>query len=200
MIKTLPVSVSTFVCVILCFPVLRAQESHPVPNPTVNSPSRPKTQRVSPVVELLSSVHRLEQELAFQRTKGLERWEYKDAYLYWLRQRSYPNDTINWNAYLRAFSQKALMPKAHFRPAPGFAAAVSERPVWEFLGPVRLPVPYRQYYGEGWTSGRVNGIAFADNDTIYVASAGGGLWKSPDRGKTWQPLSDSWQNTKSSSV
>jgi photosystem II stability/assembly factor-like uncharacterized protein len=200
MVRTDAISVSTLICIILCWVGLHAQESHPVSTPPPNSPSQPKTQRVSPVMELLSSVHRLEQELAFERTKGPKRWEYKDAYLYWLRQRSYPNDTINWRAYLQAFSQKALMPKARFRPAPGLAAAVSERPVWQFLGPVRLPVPYRQYYGEGWTSGRVNGIAFANDDTIYVASAGGGLWKTPDKGKTWQPLSDSWENTKSSAV
>jgi photosystem II stability/assembly factor-like uncharacterized protein len=150
------------------------------------------------------SVAALEEDLAAERTRGQGHgaWEFQDAHLYWLRQRAYPNDTINWMAYVRAFVQLASMPKFRVKSPPGLAAV--PQPRWEFEGPTNLPVPYRQYYGEGMTSGRVNDAAFDPNDdkTLYVASAGGGLWKSSDQGQTWKPLSDNglWDNTTTSSV
>ncbi|HLW36601.1 MAG TPA: hypothetical protein VKS98_13185, partial [Chthoniobacterales bacterium] len=41
-------------------------------------------------------------------------------------------------------------------------------------------------------SGRITGIAAhpTDANTIYVASAGGGVWKTTDAGTTWAPLTD----------
>jgi len=40
-------------------------------------------------------------------------------------------------------------------------------------------------------SGRVTALAFgADPSTIYVGSAGGGVWKSTNSGLTWDPLTD----------
>jgi hypothetical protein len=154
----------------------------------------------SPTIQLLSSVQKLEQELTVEKKEGVERWKYRDAYLYWLRQRAYPNDTINWNAYVRAFAQRLVMPKLFFRSKPTAGVAPPEKLIWEFVGPVRLPVPYRQFYGQGWTSGRVSGVTFANDKTIYLASAGGGVWKTTDKGQTWKVLSDSWENTKTSSV
>ena len=162
----------------------------------------------SSLVVHLFSVSALEEDVAADRTHWARdmgstgREEYEDAHLYWLRQRSYPNDTINWMAYVRAFVQLATMPRFRVKSPPGVAAV--PQPRWEFEGPTNLPVPYRQYYGEGLTSGRVNDAAFDPNDgnTFYVASAGGGLWKSIDRGQTWKPLSDGdpWDNTTTSSV
>jgi photosystem II stability/assembly factor-like uncharacterized protein len=166
------------------------------------------------------SVKHLEAEIAFRKTlfpekaqSGVEREilghpeleNYREAYLYWLRQRSFPYDTINWSAYLHAFTQQALMLRATFRLPPHVAGvAPPQPPTWEFLGPTQLPVPYRQYYGEGFNSGRVNGIAIDPKDSkiIYLAAAGGGLWRTVDKGQTWTPLSDTdqWDNTKVSSV
>jgi len=155
----------------------------------------------------LVSVHRLEQQIASARARGLKEWNYRDAHLDWLRQRAYPNDTVDWRAYTAAFAQRTLMPFAQFRLAPGLRPGVQPgaQPRWEFLGPRNLPVPYEQFYGQGSTSGRVNGVAFdpSADGVIYIASAGGGAWKrtkSSDSTWTWTPLSDSWKNLKTSSV
>ncbi|MDD3876797.1 MAG: T9SS type A sorting domain-containing protein [Bacteroidales bacterium] len=50
---------------------------------------------------------------------------------------------------------------------------------WENFGPVK-------------GSGRIISIAFhpTDSNTIYVGSAGGGLWKTINYGQTWVPLTD----------
>ena len=42
-------------------------------------------------------------------------------------------------------------------------------------------------------SGRIAGIAAdpADGNTLYIAAAGGGVWKTTDGGSTWNPLTDS---------
>ena len=42
-------------------------------------------------------------------------------------------------------------------------------------------------------SGRVNGIAVdpTNNSTIYIATSGGGVWKTTDGGTTWSPLTGS---------
>jgi photosystem II stability/assembly factor-like uncharacterized protein len=57
---------------------------------------------------------------------------------------------------------------------------------WSFAGPATLLPNY--YSGIG----RVNRIAFHPTDTaiIYAATAGGGLWMTPNHGTVWYPLSD----------
>jgi hypothetical protein len=145
----------------------------------------------------------LEQQIESERVKGRKEWNYEDAYLFWMRQRAYPNDTVDWTAYATAFLRQALMPKARLKVPPGFAQIAPPR--WEFVGPQNLPVPYRLYYGQGSTSGRVNGVAFdpSQDGVIYIASAGGGLWKwkkTDDGGGVWTAFSDGWKNLRTSSV
>lgn len=59
---------------------------------------------------------------------------------------------------------------------------------WEFVGPVNSVL------GAGWSGGvgRVNAIAFhpTSSATIYVATYGGGIWKTTNDGGTWNCLSD----------
>lgn len=47
-------------------------------------------------------------------------------------------------------------------------------------------------YGPDEVSGRLISVAFhpTDTNTMYVGSAGGGLWKTTDYGKNWTPLTD----------
>lgn len=126
-------------------------------------------------------------------------WNYSEAQLYWLRQRAFPNDTIDWRAYTAAFIAKLKMSALSLVLPPGIAA---HPPKWENIGPLNLPVPYRQYYGEGATSGRVNAVAYSpvNPQVMFLGSAGGGLWRTADGGQHWEPRADSWDNTKISSV
>jgi hypothetical protein len=51
---------------------------------------------------------------------------------------------------------------------------------------------YDQWYpgsGYGFAGGRVQTLA-VDGNTVYAGAAGGGVWKSPDRGRTWTPVTD----------
>jgi hypothetical protein len=104
------------------------------------------------------------------------------------------------SVYARAAKHVRTMPVANLKRAakrpstsPGtIRSALSVSGSWEFVGPKNLDVPYQQYYGAGKVSGRVNAVAYdpANPSVLYAGSAGGGLWRSKDRGATWQPLSD----------
>src|SRR5207249_3723755 len=61
---------------------------------------------------------------------------------------------------------------------------------WTALGPA--PILNGQRPGGGPVSGRVTGIAAhpTDPNTIYVAAAGGGVWKTTNGGTSWTPLTD----------
>jgi hypothetical protein len=57
---------------------------------------------------------------------------------------------------------------------------------WTALGPAPLGTPPSSY------SGRIVGIAASrtDANTIYIAAAGGGVWKTTNGGSAWTPLTD----------
>jgi photosystem II stability/assembly factor-like uncharacterized protein len=81
------------------------------------------------------------------------------------------------------------------RPRPRGAAAAVKAPVWRFLGP--RWIPEGQTYGSGQgtspaVSGRVGAIGVdpADSQHLLAGSAGGGIWESTDRGRTWTPRTD----------
>jgi photosystem II stability/assembly factor-like uncharacterized protein len=63
--------------------------------------------------------------------------------------------------------------------------------IWTAIGPA--PITNGQRPGGGPVSGRIAGIAAhpTDVNTIYIAAAGGGVWKTSDGGATWNPLTDS---------
>ena len=62
---------------------------------------------------------------------------------------------------------------------------------WTSLGPA--PILNGQRPGGGPVSGRLTGIAAhpSDINIIYVAAAGGGVWKTSDGGQNWTSLTDS---------
>ena len=75
------------------------------------------------------------------------------------------------------------------------AAAVTVPQAWQPLGPYFMP--HGQTYGAGPGSrppvaGRVSAVAVdpSNADHILCGSAGGGVWESRDRGRTWTPRTD----------
>src|SRR5262249_223515 len=65
---------------------------------------------------------------------------------------------------------------------------------WSEIGPA--PVSVGQTAGGQPITGRISSVAVdpADPNTIYVGSAGGGVWKTTNGGATnpnWQPLTNS---------
>jgi photosystem II stability/assembly factor-like uncharacterized protein len=54
------------------------------------------------------------------------------------------------------------------------------------------PAPINNGWGPQAASGRINALAAdpSDANTIYIATPGGGVWKTSDGGTTWTPLTD----------
>jgi photosystem II stability/assembly factor-like uncharacterized protein len=72
------------------------------------------------------------------------------------------------------------------------AAAAPGMPRWRSLGPVVIPggQPDATHFGD--VSGRIAAVAIdpSDRKHILVGSAGGGVWESRNRGRTWSPRTD----------
>jgi photosystem II stability/assembly factor-like uncharacterized protein len=165
-------------------------------------------------------------ELRFNSVRALERWieqlkagsgrdadmegrpgaeaengaDYLEAYLYYLRQRAYPRDTVDWSEYRRAEAHRDALPPARIGAGVGILPQIGG--TWEFVGPNNLAAPYRIYNGLGPLSGRVNAIAYDPQKAgvLYIGAAGGGLWKTADSGQTWTCLSDGWPAEQVSSI
>lgn len=127
--------------------------------------------------------------------------DYLEAYHFYLQQRAYPNDTVNWKAYPEAVAHSILMPPAQMTPPNRLTPNVLGGS-WQFVGPRGLTIPYRIYYGVGPLNGRVNALKYAPQDpnTYYLGAARGGLWRSTDRGTTWNCLSDQWEGQEVNSI
>lgn len=100
------------------------------------------------------------------------------------RQRAYPSGNIPEGALEKALRQKAALEAA--RPQSVQGAAAEAAATWGLLGPNGVNSP------EGPVSGRVTAIAFdpRNPEHVYIAAAGGGVWRSTDAGTTWQSLGD----------
>ena len=128
--------------------------------------------------------------------------DYLKSYRYFVGQRAFPNDKVNWDATNKAKEHARSMPKTDLlRTATGIHPDTATL-AWQFVGPVNLQVPYQQYYGIGPLSGRVNAVAFDPNNsqTIYAGSGEGGLFRSTDSGATWTWLSSSWSQLAVNSI
>ena len=57
---------------------------------------------------------------------------------------------------------------------------------------VRRPITNSDVPGSGPVAGRITGVAVNpfNTGTMYVATAGGGVWKTVNGGKNWNPLTD----------
>ncbi len=114
--------------------------------------------------------------------------EIRQARFEWFwRQRAYPLNTVPFMANNRALAQaRAMRATAQVNP-------------WQSIGPAPLQEEYQNddpNTGQPvrtTASGRLIGIAFDPNspNTIYVATAGGGVWKSTDKGATFTSITSS---------
>ncbi len=120
--------------------------------------------------------------------------DYLRAYHYFLSQRAFPNDKINWSAFDLGKLHAAQMTPTRFDSESSGSKTSFTSQTWQFVGPTNLTVPYRTYYGKSPVNGRINAVAYDPNlsSTIYAGGAQGGIWKSPDSGVTWNWLSSSW--------
>ena len=64
---------------------------------------------------------------------------------------------------------------------------------WSLVGPTAVPNATVDYYAG---MGRINTVAFngTDVNTLYIASASGGIWKTTDGGTNWLPKGDNLPN------
>lgn len=124
-----------------------------------------------------------------------------DALDHYLSARVGQDGQIDQAALKQAVAQRDAMPPA---PHPAWRNDGSRPPTtgWTHQGPAGLDIPYTTYYGTPPLSGRKQGICVAPSNAniIYVASAGGGIWKTTDAGVNWTPCSDSWAFLHTNSV
>lgn len=112
------------------------------------------------------------------------RWEYL------MRSRTFPSGNlpdgnIQWNEWQKFMESNAA----------GFAARTAAQPVWQQVGSNTVP-------SQGGGIGRVNVVRIDPNNTntIYIGSAGGGVWKTTNGGTTWSCLSDNFPVTSISDI
>lgn len=104
--------------------------------------------------------------------KQYNRWEY-----FW-KQRLYPNgqykDAIDiYSNVLRDFSEKKI------------DALQSNQ--WDLIGPITNPEKYNNHV-DSKGLGRINVVRFhpTDENEFWVGSASGGVWRTKDKGQTWE--------------
>jgi hypothetical protein len=109
----------------------------------------------------------------------------------YLFSRTSANASSNTRSYDRALQQWRRLPRASL-----FAAAAGSvtGTVWKPIGPSPIvedgccTTPKITFAANG----RVNSIAVdpTNSNILYLGSAGGGVWKSVDRGDHWKPMTD----------
>ena len=113
-------------------------------------------------------------------------------------QRAYPAKTIPAEAGFRMREQlkDEETRLSQLRALRGEVAAPEQQAVWAALGPAPIAAGQTFDFNGSPVSGRVTAIALdpgyngASNQTVYVGSANGGLWRSIDNGTNWTPLMD----------
>lgn len=105
-----------------------------------------------------------------------------------------PGKILPKNAYENAFLQKERIVKEENLPD-GITSSSS----WVSVNPTGM---FYQFNNASYISGRTNSIAFHPNDTntIYIAAAQGGVWKTKDGGANWIALTDTLGSLSSGDV
>jgi len=128
----------------------------------------------------------------YHQKKKIPKLGYYESYLEWYDARAYPDDEINWAIYARGRSAQDDL----------LAPPGSIKTKWVYLGPTNLDTPFNNGMGLPPVNGRVNAMAYdpQDPDTIFAASACGGVWKTTTGGTSWFPFADDWEELYTSSI
>lgn len=120
-----------------------------------------------------------------------------EALAYYLEPRVGLDGKIDQDAIMRAVEQRDRLPLAWMGRDPRAPSAT-----FTYIGPKNLDIPKQIYYGTPPLSGRVNDAEYAPSNpnVIYVATAGGGVWKSTDQGTNWSFKSSGWDFLHTTSV
>src|SRR5438067_8454861 len=123
----------------------------------------------------------------------------RERWLNYLIRRTDENDRQRPHLWYRGIQQLRRMklvardehPAPPGAPAPVIFSGVS----WQLIGPQPLRIDAEQnFQGSGPDAGEVVEIVIdptgVSDQTIYVATNNGGVWKSVDGGATWQPKTD----------
>lgn len=125
--------------------------------------------------------------------------DFYEALAWYLRNRVGPDGKLDRQAIQDGAAHRDGMPAAQWETG---VHSYSPGAVFTAVGPKNTSTPYQQYMSAGPISGRKNAAAFAPSNPsiIYVASAGGGVWKSTNGGTSFSPLSDKWPFLNTSSI
>ncbi|MCO5297572.1 MAG: hypothetical protein M9921_12020 [Fimbriimonadaceae bacterium] len=109
-----------------------------------------------------------------------------DAYEEYIKLRAYPREDVDWIGFQNAAIERdALMDHA-----------ITDAPVWKYVGPTELGSSGGMWFGPSPVSGRVSAIAFEPGilnlPKVYAASPSGGVWRDQYPYDRWVPLSDEW--------
>ncbi|MCW5943807.1 MAG: hypothetical protein KIS66_16365 [Fimbriimonadaceae bacterium] len=126
--------------------------------------------------------------------------DWLEGYRYYLHERAFPRDRVDWSAWDRAVKHRAAMPPAVWGAGRGGLRVPTG--AWQYVGPKNLGTPYRRYYGLPPLTGRINAMAVdpSNGSHLYAGAAGGGVWESNDAGANWNPLTDAWAYLQVSSI
>jgi hypothetical protein len=128
---------------------------------------------------------------------GDESLELAESLAAFVGPRAAPATTINPNAFAAAVTIADSVPSIDSTP-------------WRELGPYSYFADDRRYIdplfsnsgsGAGFNTGRLTGVAVAPNGDVYVAGAGGGIWRSTDSAhQSWTPVFDDQPTTAEGAV
>lgn len=112
------------------------------------------------------------------------------AEAWFIHQRAYPLSHIPIGARLRALAQTTALRRAS---RANHANAVGPGGAWQHVGPNGQDDPPNGFgFGFGHESGRETTVVISptNTNTIFVGTAGGGVWKSADGGTSWATTTD----------
>lgn len=126
---------------------------------------------------------RAEERAAKRSFKGVGN---EEGHLWYLQQRAFPNDSVDWSLYAKAAAHRDAMEK----PATG----PTDTSFWSYVGPSNMNTPQRKFFGLSPTNGKITAAVSHPTDllTAYVGAPMGGVWKTTDGGVNWAPKSDDW--------